>query len=100
MIVDHIIGKWLWVIVEHNNVIGLYSGYILSQQSFRDIRGREMPTNQYKYVYYDNFNDGRSSRRCLDGRNSNNRYHSGLFDPNANHEVSDRGDFRDHSRYY
>merc|ERR1719150_2874712 len=52
----------------------------------RDIRGREMPTNQYKYVYYDNFNDGRSSRRCLDGRNSNNRYHSGLFDPNANHE--------------
>ena len=67
----------------------------------RDIRGREIrDTNQYQYVYYDNFNDGRSSRRCLDRGSSNNRYHSGLFDPNANHEVSDRGDFRDHSRYY
>ena len=38
MIVDHIIGKWLWVIVKHNNVIGLYSGYILSQQSFVGLR--------------------------------------------------------------
>ena len=67
----------------------------------RYIRGRVVrDTNRYQYVYYDNFNDSRSSRRCLDRRSSGNRYHSGLFDPNANHEVSDRGDFRDHSRYY
>ena len=70
----------------------------------RDIRGRESwrgaqkdlrGTNQYQYVYYDNFNDGRSTRR-FDRRS--NRYHQRvLFDPN--HEASDRGDVRDHSRH-
>ena len=65
----------------------------------RDIRGRQADANRYQYVYYDNFNDGRSSRRFDRRSSSNRRYHSGLFDPNANHEVSDRGDVRDHSRH-